>query len=60
MRRSYGAHPGPKQLWDAPGVDHVGAITLADHWLRVRAFLDENIPWLRGGTSLPKSPPQSS
>jgi hypothetical protein len=42
VRRVYDAHPGPKRLWVAPGVDHVGAITLPDHWARVNAFLEEN------------------
>ena len=42
VRRIYDAHPGPKRLWVAPGVDHVGAIALRDYWPRVRAFLDEN------------------
>jgi pimeloyl-ACP methyl ester carboxylesterase len=42
VRRIYDAHPGPKRLWVAPGVDHVGAIMLSDHWPRVRAFLEES------------------
>ena len=42
VRRIYDAHPGPKRLWVAPGVDHVGAIMLRDHWPRVRAFLEES------------------
>lgn len=42
VRRIYDAHPGPKRLWVAPGVDHVGAITLRDHWPRVQAFLEDN------------------
>lgn len=42
VRRIYDAHFGPKRLWVAPGVDHVGAITLREHWPRVQAFLEEN------------------
>jgi pimeloyl-ACP methyl ester carboxylesterase len=42
VRRVYDAHPGPKRLWVAPGVEHVGAILLPDHWPRVLAFLEEN------------------
>jgi pimeloyl-ACP methyl ester carboxylesterase len=42
VRRIYDAHPGPKRLWVAPGVDHVGAIMLRDYWPRVRSFLDDN------------------
>jgi hypothetical protein len=42
VRRVYDAHPGPKQLWVAPGVDHVGAIQLAEYGPRVRGFLEEN------------------
>jgi hypothetical protein len=39
VRRVYEAHPGPKQLWVAPGVDHVGAILLPEYWPRVLDFL---------------------
>jgi len=42
VRRIYDAHPGPKRLWVAPGVDHVGAVALAEHWPRILAFLEEN------------------
>jgi uncharacterized protein len=42
VRRIYDAHPGPKRLWIAPGVDHVGAITLREYGPRLRAFLDES------------------
>ncbi len=41
VRRVYDAHPGPKRLWVAPGVDHVGAIMRPDYWSHVRGFLDE-------------------
>jgi hypothetical protein len=42
VRRVYDAHPGPKRLWVAPGVDHVGAILLHEYSSRVRDFLDDN------------------
>jgi len=42
VRRIYDAHPGPKHLWVAPGVDHVGAVTLREYWTRVRAFLEDS------------------
>jgi uncharacterized protein len=42
VRRIYDAHPGPKSLWVAPGVDHVGAVTLPEYRARVCAFLEEN------------------
>ena len=42
VRRIYDAHPGPKRLWVAPGVDHVGAIALRDYWPHVLSFLEEN------------------
>jgi pimeloyl-ACP methyl ester carboxylesterase len=42
VRRVYDAHHGPKRLWVAPGVDHLGAIALRDYWPRVGAFLDES------------------
>ena len=42
VRRIYDAHPGPKRLWVAPGVDHVGAITRPDYWAHVRSFLEGN------------------
>ncbi len=42
VRHVYDAHPGPKRLWVAPGVDHVGAILLPEYWSRVQGFLDDN------------------
>jgi uncharacterized protein len=42
VRRVYDAHPGPKSFWVAPGVDHVGAIQLAEYGPRVRRFLEEH------------------
>jgi len=40
VRRVYDAHRGPKRIWIAPGVDHVGAILRADYWAQITAFLD--------------------
>lgn len=42
VRRVVDAHPGPKRLWVARGVDHVGAILLPDWPKQVGAFLDEH------------------
>lgn len=42
VRRIYDSHPGPKRLWVAPGVDHVGAFQLPAYAQRVLSFLDEN------------------
>jgi len=42
VRRIYDAHPGPKRLRVAPGVDHVGAIALPGYWPHVLSFLEEN------------------
>lgn len=42
VRRVVDAHPGPKRLWVAPGVDHVGAILLSDWAKQVGGFLDEH------------------
>lgn len=42
VRRVYDAHPGPKRLWVAPGVDHVGAILAPEYGSRIRGFLDDN------------------
>ena len=42
VRRVHDAHAGPKRMWVAPGVTHVGAILRADYWAQVTAFLDEN------------------
>jgi pimeloyl-ACP methyl ester carboxylesterase len=40
--RIVAAHPGPKRLWVADGVDHVGAIYHRDYAKQVGSFLDEN------------------
>jgi pimeloyl-ACP methyl ester carboxylesterase len=40
VRRVYDAHPGPKRIWIAPGVDHVGAVLHPDYWRQVTGFLD--------------------
>lgn len=42
VRRVYDAHPGPKALWVAPGVPHVGAVLRPDYWDHVTGFLEEN------------------
>ena len=42
VRRVYDAHPGPKRIWVAPGVDHVGAIQAPEYASRIRGFLDDN------------------
>jgi uncharacterized protein len=42
VRRVYDAHPGPKRIWIAPGVQHVGAVQLGEYAGRIRAFFDEN------------------
>lgn len=42
VRRVYDAHPGPKDIWTAPGAPHVGAVLHPDYWKRVFAFLDAN------------------
>jgi pimeloyl-ACP methyl ester carboxylesterase len=42
VRRVLDAHPGPKRLWVAPGVDHVGAILLPEWPKQVGGFLDEH------------------
>jgi uncharacterized protein len=39
VRRVYDAHPGPKELWVAPGAPHVGAVLSPQYWPRVEAFL---------------------
>lgn len=39
VRRVLDAHPGPKQLWVADGVDHVGAQFHPEYAARVSAFL---------------------
>ena len=40
VRKIYDAHPGPKQLWIAPGMPHVSARLLPDYWPRVTAFIE--------------------
>ena len=40
VRRIAEAHPGPHQLWVAPGADHVGAVLHPDYWRVVLGFLD--------------------
>lgn len=40
VRRVYDAHPGPKRIWVAPGVPHVGAILRQDYWPHVTGFLE--------------------
>ncbi len=40
VRRVYDAHPGPKKLWIAAGVDHAGAPLRPDYWATVLGFLD--------------------
>jgi uncharacterized protein len=42
VRRVFDAHPGPKRLWVAPGVDHVGATFHRDYWPTVLGFLDDH------------------
>jgi pimeloyl-ACP methyl ester carboxylesterase len=42
VRRIVDAHPGPNQLWVAPGVDHVGAIFHPDWKKVVLGFVDEH------------------
>ncbi len=41
-RRVVDAHPGPKQLWVASGVDHVGAIFNPDYKKTVIGFLNQH------------------
>ena len=40
VRRVYDAHAGPKQIWVAPGVPHVGAILRPDYWPHITGFLE--------------------
>jgi uncharacterized protein len=40
VRRVYDAHSGPKQIWVAPDVPHVGAILRPDYWQHVTGFLE--------------------
>jgi pimeloyl-ACP methyl ester carboxylesterase len=42
VRRVHDAHPGPRRLWVAPGVGHVGAIQHPDYHGRVIGFLEQN------------------
>jgi len=42
VRRIYDAHPGPKDIWVAPGAPHVGARLRADYWPRVLGFLERH------------------
>ena len=41
VRRVYDAHPGPKQLWIAPGMPHVSARLLAGYWPRILGFIEQ-------------------
>lgn len=41
VRRVLDAHPGPKQLWIAKGVDHVGAVFNPDYKKTLGAFLEQ-------------------
>jgi uncharacterized protein len=40
VRRILDAHPGPKQMWVAPGAPHVGAVLHPEYYRRLAAFLD--------------------
>jgi pimeloyl-ACP methyl ester carboxylesterase len=42
VRRVHDAHAGPKRMWVAPGVGHVGAVLRPDYWLQVNGFLETN------------------
>ena len=42
VRRVFVAHPGPKRLWVATGVNHVGAIYHPDYRAQLVGFLDAN------------------
>jgi pimeloyl-ACP methyl ester carboxylesterase len=42
VRRVHDAHPGPKQLWTAPGAPHTGAAIAPGYWRTVVAFLEAN------------------
>jgi pimeloyl-ACP methyl ester carboxylesterase len=44
VTRVVDAHPGPKRLWIAGGVDHVGAFYHPDYRKEVVGFLDANGP----------------
>ncbi len=43
VRRVVHAHPGPRRLWVASGVDHVGAVFHAEWPKVVGGFLDEHL-----------------
>jgi pimeloyl-ACP methyl ester carboxylesterase len=45
VRRVLDAHPGPKELWVADGVDHVGAQWHPEYPARVAAFLVASGVW---------------
>lgn len=40
VRRVFDAHPGPKQLWVAPGAKHAGASSVAGYWETVLPFVE--------------------
>jgi alpha-beta hydrolase superfamily lysophospholipase len=40
VRRVFDAHPGPKQLWVAPGARHAGAPSALGYWETVLGFVD--------------------
>jgi len=42
VRRVLDAHPGPKQLWTAPGAPHSGATYAPGYWDTVLGFLEAN------------------
>ena len=42
VRRVFEAHPGPRELWIAPGVGHLGAISHPEYWSRVMRFLSRH------------------
>jgi pimeloyl-ACP methyl ester carboxylesterase len=42
VRRVYDAHRGPKEIWIAAGVPHVGAILRPDYWPHVTGFLEQH------------------
>ena len=59
VQRVVDAHPGPKRLWVAAGVDHVGAIYNPDYRKVVLGFLDENVgPSAQPGDVEPRLKPR--